>query len=1001
MNKIVLLHWLLVLSTCLQLSAQEFAKVVLDRGAHHRTIGRVTRELDNVGQAILVTNSYVELATGMHYWEDNQWKETKEQIEIINGFAVASKGPHQAVFAANLNSSGAIELFTPDKKTMKSHVLGLAYFDYATGESIVFAQAKDSFGSVLDENQVYYQDAFSGDCIADVRYTYRQSGFEQDILIVVAPPSPAEYGLNPETTRIEVWTEFIAAPEASKRQLVLYEEPDPVRRQQWIEPDLIDESLDFGTMKIEQGSAFPLGETRPFGDQIVPTTKELSFIENRLFLIEKTDYPSIKPHLSQLPQAVMAPIQGKTHPVLEGKAGIAKVLANAPTGLPGKWNRKQVAQVALPKQAYVLDYQTINGSITNYTFYGDTTYYVTNSTYLYGTNVLEGGVVIKYPTNGLGFLESHGVLETKTSPWNPAVFTARDDNSVGEVISGSSGTPSGYYGSAALSLHSSGNPYDLSHLHIRHCTYGVAGISATATLRNVQIGNAERAFYHDDANTFDLQNLLVHDCDVAFYYLVSPSTDSVQQGTFHNVGHLINTSDSILLTNSILIAVSSNAFWSGLNVETNLSGSGVFQTLASGNYYLPQQSAYRDAGTTNISLPLLSALRTFLTTDSPSILSNVISQDRVLGPIVPKDHGAPDLGYHYACLDYICYNVDITNATVTLTNGVVIGVADRAFYLGNNAVLYSLGSPQRPNIMTRYNSVQEQPTLSFAETISFSMLFEPYADPASLPSAAMYFTQFYIPSASGYQTYAGASGSNPAVEFDHLLYKHCQLYGGILQLSDSTNSLHGLTNTMLLNVDVYISDFGGGQQFGIYNSNIRQAGNGYDLFHFSDDTHTWEFNNNLIDSSQTENIAVYMNHTYNAFYNSEDFYAYIPLDGTESELITLTYESFSYGDFYQPSGSALIDGGNGSAALVGLYHFTTQTNQVKETNSTVDIGFHYVALDLSTGDPLDADGDGLPDYFEDWNGNGAFDAGETSWTNYTSIYNVGSGPGLKVYTILK
>jgi len=1001
MNKTVLLHWFLVLSATLQLSAQEVAKVVLDRGAHHRTVGRVTRELDTAGQALLVTNSYVELATGMHYWEDDQWKETKEQIEIINGFAVASKGPHQVVFAANLNSSGAIELFTPDKKTMTSHVLGLAYFDYASGESVVFAQTKDSYGSVLGDNQVYYQDAFSGDCIADVRYTYRQSGFEQDILIVVAPPSPAAYGLNPETCKLEAWTEFIAAPAARKTQLVLYEEPDPVRRQEWAEPDLIDESLDFGTMKIEQGSAFPLGETRPFGDQIVPTTKELSFIDNRLFLIEKTDYLSIKPQLNKLPQAVMAPINGKTNPLGDGKAGIARMLANLPTGEPGKWQSKQLAQIALPKQAYVLDYQTINGSITNYTFYGDKTYYVTNSTYLYDTNVLEGGVVIKYPPNGLGFLESHGVLEAKTSPWNPAVFTARCDNTVGAVISGSSGTPSGYYGSAALSLHSSGNPYDLSHLHIRHCTYGVAGTSATATLRNVQIGNAQRAFYHNDANTFDLHNILVYDCDVAFYYLVSASTDAVQQGTFHNIGHFINTSDTIFLTNTVLITVSSNVFWSGVNVQTNLSDSGVFQSLGSGNYYLPQQSAYRDAGTTNVSEDLLSALRTSLTTDPPSILSNAISQDLVLGPIVPKDFGAPDLGYHYPCLDYICYNIDITNATVTLTNGVVIGVADRAFFLGNDAVLYSLGSPVRPNILTRYNSVQEQPSLSFSETISFSMPFEPYADPASLPSAEFYFTHFYIPSASGYQTYAGASGSSPTVEFDHLLYKHCELYGGILQLSDSTNSLHGLTNTMLHNVDVFITDLGGGQRFGLYNSNIRQAGDGYDLYHFTDATHTWEFNFNLVDSSQTENIAIYMNHTYNAFYDSEIFYSFIALDGTESELSTLTYESLSYGSFYQPSASPLIDGGNGSAALVGLYHFTTQTNQVKETNSTVDIGFHYVSLDLNTGSPLDADGDGLPDYLEDWNGNGAFNSGETSWTNYTSTYNLGSGPALQVFTPLQ
>jgi hypothetical protein len=53
---------------------------------------------------------------------------------------------------------------------------------------------------------------------------------------------------------------------------------------------------------------------------------------------------------------------------------------------------------------------------------------------------------------------------------------------------------------------------------------------------------------------------------------------------------------------------------------------------------------------------------------------------------------------------------------------------------------------------------------------------------------------------------------------------------------------------------------------------------------------------------------------------------------------------------------------------------------VKETNSIVDIGYHYVALNGS-GQPVDTDGDGIPDYVEDANGNGLVDSGETSWTD--------------------
>ena len=59
-----------------------------------------------------------------------------------------------------------------------------------------------------------------------------------------------------------------------------------------------------------------------------------------------------------------------------------------------------------------------------------------------------------------------------------------------------------------------------------------------------------------------------------------------------------------------------------------------------------------------------------------------------------------------------------------------------------------------------------------------------------------------------------------------------------------------------------------------------------------------------------------------------------------------------------------------TADQVGLYHFTTQTNQVLEGTSVVDIGYHYVATDLH-GNPLDSNGDGIPDSIsEDPLGNG-------------------------------
>jgi hypothetical protein len=64
----------------------------------------------------------------------------------------------------------------------------------------------------------------------------------------------------------------------------------------------------------------------------------------------------------------------------------------------------------------------------------------------------------------------------------------------------------------------------------------------------------------------------------------------------------------------------------------------------------------------------------------------------------------------------------------------------------------------------------------------------------------------------------------------------------------------------------------------------------------------------------------------------------------------------------------------------------------------VSVGYHYVATDAS-GAPLDYDGDGWPDYFEDQNGNGSVDSGETDWQ--VSENGTTGVPGLQVFTPLR
>jgi hypothetical protein len=147
---------------------------------------------------------------------------------------------------------------------------------------------------------------------------------------------------------------------------------------------------------------------------------------------------------------------------------------------------------------------------------------------------------------------------------------------------------------------------------------------------------------------------------------------------------------------------------------------------------------------------------------------------------------------------------------------------------------------------------------------------------------------------------------------------------------------------------------------------------------------------------------------YNLAYADYDYNAYTNLSNpfpsgygaNDVRGVSFNWQSGPLGNFYLPANSPLIDAGSCTADQVGLYHFTTRTSQLKETTSIVDIGYHYVACNAA-GQPIDTDGDGLPDYLEDWNGNGSGGDDFTSWLVYDSANGLSPASGLIVFTPLK
>ena len=107
-------------------------------------------------------------------------------------------------------------------------------------------------------------------------------------------------------------------------------------------------------------------------------------------------------------------------------------------------------------------------------------------------------------------------------------------------------------------------------------------------------------------------------------------------------------------------------------------------------------------------------------------------------------------------------------------------------------------------------------------------------------------------------------------------------------------------------------------------------------------------------------------------------------------LGSFAYQTEALGAFYHAQ-TNLANVGSRLASAAGLHHHTTSPSQVKEANSIVDLGFHYVALDAAD-QPVDSDGDGAVDTREDCDEDGSLGSGETDWQS-------GSDPGFKIIVL--
>jgi hypothetical protein len=951
---------------------------IVEIGPHHRVIETVSWEMDSAGDPVGITNRYTELATGMHFLADprtGRWEESREVFEVTReGYAIAVQGNHKVILAPNINQGGSVDLELPDGQRLISNPMGLAFVDRASGRSVLLAEVKDCVGTLVADNVVLYEDCFD-DLNASLRYTYTRAGFEQFVILHEHPGFPEDYGMDPETTTLEMFTEFFDPPQPEVRGA--------------IERDgLEDSDLDFGSMRMGPGLAYT-DETDPL--EGIRILKSWESIEGRQFLIEAVPYLEAEPFLETLDLVRSIQPPGRWVPNRSGLAGLLARRGKQPDA--GHFIARAGAGAGRP--GFTLDYSVLDSTLNNMVFRGDETYYCSGLTHLYETTRIEGGTVVKYANTNSAELRFHGPVLFETSACRPAFFIARDDDSVGQTISGSSGNPTNNYSPYALRFWNVSTPVTIQHIRVSHANFGMVLYAPSGhVVQHVQFVRCSTPI-GSSGNSFTTRNLLMHHAATRGFHLLSGSTATGENLTLHEVAQVVNTSNALSLTNSLLVSVTNWTYsFYGANNATN-SSSSAFQSVGAGHHYLAAHSPYRNAGTTNLSAGLLTQLRQ-RTTHPPILLDNV-SVNTFLSPQATRDTGLPDLGYHYEPIDYIASNV-LVSATLTLTNGVALGVSGSyGLRMQSSGRVASEGLPHVLNRVVSLANVQEQPVATGGNTF------------IDLPSGLYPIMEFRFTDLSIRQGALGTilanNGFNP---FQLLSFQHCQIRGATLGLWPSTSST--VTATLLNNrlerssLSFAHSYYSQNTPFyvSLYNNLFR---NGFLYLNYDSGTYNpyWYVRDNLFDGTSQylsgNAWGTYIQRGYNGFISGTTN----SLGGSNNKTgLTADYQTGPLGPFYYPASGAnltqLINAGSRTASSAGLYHFTTTTNQFKEATSTVDIGYHYVAVD-GNGFPVDTDGDGLPDYFEDRNGNGTFNTGETDWQ--TSENGTTGIPGLQIHPPLE
>ena len=384
----------------------------------------LTNWINGQTNVLVVTNRYVELATGLNFMDPvtHQWQPSRPAFRLTDQGAVADSTAHQVRLAADISQPAAITLTTPDGQVLHTTPRGLSFFDGA--KSVLLGHMHSIFGVLAASNIVIYPDCFLV-CKSSLRVVLTRAGLEVDVLLhEQLPGPPSAYGLNEASARFEVLTEFFQSPAPIKTTQII-----PPRRDatgQRLGLPLHDDKLQLGAMTTQPGHAFSTENRTTIPPSSlgssVPVGKSVEMFEGgRQFLIEAVRWQDIRSHFNKLP-----PCRSKPMPpwgrLVSASAGRSIL---PPLTVTNSTNTFQIAQSTAKVEpgflnspcALVLDYRIVNNTLSGFRFLGRETYPINGPVHLEGGRVtIEAVTVLKYVPGASIHLNQ---VDCRSTPYSP------------------------------------------------------------------------------------------------------------------------------------------------------------------------------------------------------------------------------------------------------------------------------------------------------------------------------------------------------------------------------------------------------------------------------------------------------------------------------------------------------------------------------------------------------------------------------------------------------